>query len=94
MFKMKAPLKHLTFILEGAEEALPGACTLRVLERVNLSKDLERGAQFDVHGGHEMVLPEQQQGLAVDLLPAELLGDLQAACGATQTSTCHQDAAP
>lgn len=30
--------------------------------------DLERGSQFDVHGGHEMLLPEQQQSLAINLL--------------------------
>lgn len=51
---------------------------LRVLEHINLSKDFQCRPQFDVHGAHEMILLQEQQGLAVDLLRTELFGDLLA----------------
>lgn len=43
-----------------------------VSQVVNGGADLERGTQFDVHSGHEVLLPEQEQGLPVDLLGEEL----------------------
>lgn len=44
-----------------------------------MSADLERRSQFDVHAGHQVVLGQQQQRLAVDLLQAERLGHVAAA---------------
>lgn len=53
---------------------------LQVLEHANLGSDLKRGAQFDVHGPHEMVLLQQEKCLSVDLLRAKALGDFQTTC--------------
>lgn len=44
-----------------------------------MSADLQRWPQFDVHAGHQVVLGQQQQRLAVDLLQAESLGHVAAA---------------
>lgn len=44
-----------------------------------MSADLERWSQFDVHAGHQVVLRQQQQSLAVDLLQSERLGHVAAA---------------
>lgn len=52
---------------------------LGVLEHADACVDLQRRPQLDVHGAHEMVLLEQQQGLPVDLLGTELLCDILAA---------------
>lgn len=41
---------------------------------VNFSADFERGSQANGHGLHQMVCPEQKQGLSVDLLQGEILG--------------------
>lgn len=46
-----------------------------------MGADLEGRTELDVHGGHEMLLLEQQQGLSVNLLRQELGGELLAACG-------------
>lgn len=51
-----------------------------VSQIVNVGADLEGGTQLDVHGGHEMLLLQQQQGLSVNLLRQELGGELLAAC--------------
>lgn len=59
---------------------------LRVSEHADLSKDFERWAQFDVHGSHEVVLLQQQQRLAVDLLRAELFCALQTTCSRRDTA--------
>ena len=53
---------------------------LRSLQCVNLGTDFKRRPQFDVHGTNEMVLGQQQQGLPIDLLGAELLGQLCTPC--------------
>lgn len=50
-----------------------------VLQGVDVSADLERRPQFDVHAGHQVVLSQQQQGLAVDLLQPESLRHVTAA---------------
>lgn len=50
-----------------------------VLQGVDVSADLERWSQFDVHTGHQVILGQQQQRLAVDLLQAEGLGHVTAA---------------
>lgn len=55
------------------------ARTSLVLQGVDVGADLERRPQFDVHAGHQVVLGEQQQRLAVDLLQAEVLGHVAAA---------------
>lgn len=60
--------------------------TLRVFEHINLSKDFQCRTQFDVHGAHEMILFQEQQGLTVDLLRTELFSDLLAAW---QTQAVH-----
>lgn len=44
-----------------------------------MSADLECWSQFDVHAGHQVVLRQQQQSLAVDLLQSERLGYVAAA---------------
>lgn len=67
---------------------------LRVFEHVDLGEDLERWAQFDVHGRHEVVLLQQQQGLSIDLLTPELLSDLQTTCShravsSQRTASCE-----
>lgn len=56
-----------------------------VLQCVDVSTDLESRSQFDVHAGHQMVLGQQQQSLAVDLLQPESLGHVTAAWAQTQT---------
>lgn len=50
-----------------------------VLQGVDVGADLERRPQLDVHAGHQVVLSEQQQRLAVDLLQPEGLGHVAAA---------------
>lgn len=50
-----------------------------VLQGVDVSADLESRSQFDVHAGHQVVLGQQQQSLAVDLLQPEGLRDVTAA---------------
>lgn len=47
-----------------------------VSQIVNVGTDLERRTQLDVHGGHEMLLLQQQQGLSIDLLRQELRGEI------------------
>lgn len=59
----------------------------RVFQRVNVRMELERWAQFEVHGADQVVLGEKQQSLAVDLLGAELLGHTPPTC-AHKTSGC------
>lgn len=51
-----------------------------ILQTVDVGADLEGGTQFDVHGGHEMLLLQEQQGLSVNFLRQELGGELLAAC--------------
>lgn len=46
---------------------------LRVFEHVDACEDLECGSQFNVHGAHEVVLLQQEQGLSVNLLRAKLV---------------------
>lgn len=53
-----------------------------------MGADLEGGTQLDVHGGHEMLLLQQQQGLSVNLLRQELGGELLAACQ-EEGEECH-----
>ena len=53
---------------------------ISVSQVVNVGADLERRTEFDVHGGHEVFLLQQQQGLTVNLLRQELGGDLLTAC--------------
>lgn len=69
---------------------------LGVLEHADAGVDLERRAQFDVHGAHEVVLLQQQQRLPVNLLCPELLCDLLAACEdvATFSNTPKATCAP
>lgn len=50
-----------------------------VLQRVDVGADLESWSQFDVHAGHQVVLGQKQQSLAVDLLQPESLGHVAAA---------------
>lgn len=50
-----------------------------VLQGVDVSADLQRRPQFDVHAGHQVVLGQQQQSLAVDLLQPERLRHVTAA---------------
>lgn len=50
----------------------PGALTASLTQSVDGGTDLESGTQFDVHGGDEVVLSQQQQGLSVDFLRQEL----------------------
>lgn len=50
-----------------------------VLQGVDVSADLERRPQFDVHAGHQVVLGQQQQSLTVDLLQPERLRHVAAA---------------
>lgn len=51
---------------------------LRVLEHTDAGEDLQCRAQFDVHCAHEMILFEEHQGLAINLLRAKLFSDLMA----------------
>ena len=57
-----------------------------VLQGVDVSADLQRRPQFDVHAGHQVVLGQQQQSLAVDLLQPERLRHVTAAWN-TNTET-------
>ena len=61
----------------GPESWLPPA--LGVLEHADAGVDLQGGPQLDVHGAHQVVLLEQQQGLPVDFLGTEFLCYLLAA---------------
>lgn len=54
-------------------------CPSLVLQGVDVSADLERWSQFDVHAGHQVIFGQQQQRLAIDLLQAEGLGHVAAA---------------
>lgn len=47
-----------------------------VSQVVNVGADLEGRTELDVHGGHEVLLLQQQQGLSVYLLGQELGGEL------------------
>lgn len=60
-------------------------------QSVDGGTDLEGGPQFDVHGGDEMLLSQQQQRLPVDFLRQELSRQLLAAC--TQTRAGRLQAA-
>lgn len=51
-----------------------------ILQTVDVGADLEGGTQLDVHGGHEMLLLQEQQGLSVNFLRQELGGELLTAC--------------
>lgn len=53
--------------------------TLGVLEHADACVDLQGRPQLDVHGTHQVVLLEQQQGLPVNFLGTELLCNLLAA---------------
>lgn len=53
-----------------------------ILQAVDVGTDLECGAQLDVHGRHEMLLFQEQQGLSVNFLRQELGGQVLAACAA------------
>lgn len=66
----------------GAEPESGGKTrwTTSVPQIVNVGADLEGGAELDVHGGHEMLLLQQQEGLSVDLLRQELGGELLTTC--------------
>lgn len=43
-----------------------------------MSADLEGRAKLDVHGGHEMLLLQQQQCLSINFLRQELGGEILA----------------
>lgn len=45
-----------------------------------MGTDLEGGTELDVHGGHEMLLSEQQQGLSINLLGQEMGCQLLTVC--------------
>lgn len=67
----------------GRNPGCPGAAgrlaeALGVLEHADACIDLQGRPQLDVHGTHQVVLLEQQQGLPINLLGTELLGDLLA----------------
>lgn len=47
-----------------------------VPQAVDVGADLEGGTELDVHGGHEVLLLQQEQSLSVDLLGQELGGNL------------------
>lgn len=47
-----------------------------VFQAVNVSTDLEGGTEFDVHGGHEVLLLQQEQRLSVNFLRQELGGEV------------------
>lgn len=53
---------------------------LRVFEHVDACKDLKCRSQLNVHGAHEVVFLQEEQGLTVDLLRAELICDLLTTC--------------
>ena len=68
-FGVKSP--GLDFEHSGFMETLTS-----VSQVVDVSADLEGRTELDIHGGHEVLLLQQQQGLSVDLLRQELGGDL------------------
>lgn len=51
-----------------------------VSQIVNVGADLEGRTQLHVHGGHEMLLLQQQQSLTVNLLRQELRGEFLTSC--------------
>lgn len=53
-----------------------GTLQSSVLQVVDVSADLQGRSQLDVHGGHEVLLLQQEQSLAVDFLRQELGGEL------------------
>lgn len=53
-----------------------------ILQGVDVGADLEGGPQLDVHGRHEMLLLQEQQGLSVNFLRQKLGGQVLAACEA------------
>lgn len=63
--------------LMRAQKLSPGpsfqVSTCFLFNGVDACTDFECGSQLHVHGGHEVVLFQQQQGLAVNLLGTELL---------------------
>lgn len=56
-----------------------------ILQAVDVGADLEGRAQLDVHGRHEMLLLQEQQGLSIDFLRQELGGQVLAACKAVRS---------
>lgn len=56
-----------------------GASLASLTQSVDRGTDLEGGTQFDVHGGDEMLLSQQQQSLPIDFLRQELSRQLLAA---------------
>lgn len=46
----------------------PRALSASLTQSIDGGADLEGGTQFDVHGGDEVVLSQQQQSLSVDFL--------------------------
>lgn len=58
-----------------------------VFQCVDVGTDLESWSQFDVHACHQVVLSQQQQSLAVDLLHPESFCHITAACSEKQ----HRD---
>lgn len=52
---------------------------MSLTQSVDRGTDLEGGTQFDVHGGDEMLLSQQQQSLPIDFLRQELSRQLFAA---------------
>lgn len=50
----------------------PQALSASLTQSIDGGADLEGGTQFDVHGGDEVVLSQQQQSLSVDFLRQEL----------------------
>lgn len=65
----------------SAFDSLPPSLSVLslVLQGVDVGADLERWPQLDVHAGHQVVLSEQQQRLAVNLLQPEGLSHVAAA---------------
>jgi len=76
-----------TYTHVHTEEVHGSVRPLGVFEHVDACEDLERRTQFDVHGAHEVVLLQEQQGLAVDLLGPELVRYLLAACAWKNTTS-------
>lgn len=70
----------------SAVDSLSLSALSLVLQGVDVGADLERRPQLDVHAGHQVVLREQQQRLAVDLLQPEGLGHVAAAWRHRQTA--------
>lgn len=57
----------------------PAAQALGILEHADARIDLQGWPQLDVHGAHQMVLLEQQQGLPIYFLGTEFFCNLLAA---------------